>query len=77
MKKLFSLAGAALARRARRLGGHAQDKVKACWMYVGPIGDFGYSYSTIRHARRPGEVRRQGGDRLSGEVPEGRTLSAR
>ena len=22
----------------------AQDKTKACWIYVGPIGDFGYSY---------------------------------
>ena len=22
----------------------AEAKVKGCWVYVGPIGDFGYSY---------------------------------
>jgi basic membrane protein A len=25
-------------------GAIAADKLKACWVYVGPIGDFGYSY---------------------------------
>jgi simple sugar transport system substrate-binding protein len=44
MKKLLSLAGAALAVALGASAAAAQDKVKACWMYVGPIGDFGYSY---------------------------------
>ena len=43
MKKLLLLAGAALVALSASAA-MAQDKVKACWMYVGPIGDFGYSY---------------------------------
>lgn len=43
MKKLlFALTAAAALSIAA--GAHAQDKLKACWVYVGPIGDFGYSY---------------------------------
>ncbi len=43
MKKLlFALAasGAMLMAGAA----YAQDKTKACWIYIGPVGDFGYSY---------------------------------
>ncbi len=43
MKKFLLLAGAALVALSASAA-VAQDKVKACWMYVGPIGDFGYSY---------------------------------
>ncbi len=44
MKKLLialmtTAAGLSLAANAQ-----AADKLKACWVYVGPIGDFGYSY---------------------------------
>jgi len=44
MKKLLialmtTAAGLSLAANAE-----AADKLKACWVYVGPIGDFGYSY---------------------------------
>ena len=40
------LMGAAAAALAVTMVGGAQaaDKVKACWVYTGPIGDFGYSY---------------------------------
>ena len=45
MKKLFM--SAALAAMAIGLGSGAAmsaDKFKACWVYVGPVGDGGYSY---------------------------------
>lgn len=43
MKRLtLALATAAVA--ALTVTAEAQEKVKACWVYVGPIGDFGYSY---------------------------------
>src|ERR687896_556326 len=44
MKKLILLAASALAVLIGASVAIAQDKTKACWMYVGPIGDFGYSY---------------------------------
>jgi simple sugar transport system substrate-binding protein len=37
-------AAATLAAVLAASAASAQDKVKACWMYVGPIGDYGYSY---------------------------------
>ena len=40
MKRLFLLAGAALMAIGVSAA-QAQDKLKACWIYVGPIGDFG------------------------------------
>lgn len=42
-KKLFALTAAA-AMAMLTVTAEAQDKLKACWVYVGPIGDFGYSY---------------------------------
>ena len=45
MKKLALLAGTALALAVGAVSGaSAADKLKACWVYTGPIGDFGYSY---------------------------------
>jgi simple sugar transport system substrate-binding protein len=45
MKKLFLLAGAAAGLAFAASSASAQDApFKACWIYVGPIGDFGYSY---------------------------------
>ncbi|MBS7542867.1 BMP family ABC transporter substrate-binding protein [Ancylobacter oerskovii] len=48
MRKILSLAlglaaGAALAG-AGALPASAAEKLKAAWVYVGPVGDFGYSY---------------------------------
>ena len=44
MRKLISMAATALAVMLGASAALAQDKTKACWIYVGPIGDFGYSY---------------------------------
>ena len=43
MKKWMALA-AALALGVSAGAANAADKLKACWVYVGPVGDFGYSY---------------------------------
>src|SRR5690242_15878506 len=44
MKKLLLAAMTTVAALALAGTAEAQDKLKACWVYVGPIGDFGYSY---------------------------------
>lgn len=45
MKKLvMSAAALALALGISAASAAAQDKIKACWIYVGPVGDFGWSY---------------------------------
>lgn len=44
MKKLLAALMATAAVMAASAGAQAQEKFKACWVYVGPIGDFGYSY---------------------------------
>ena len=45
MKKLLASAAAlALVLGLSAVSASAQDKLKACWVYVGAIGDFGYSY---------------------------------
>jgi len=41
-KTILSLATAAAVLSFGTMA--AEAKVKACWIYVGPIGDFGYSY---------------------------------
>ena len=43
MKKWMAIA-VALALGASAGAAQAADKLKACWIYVGPVGDFGYSY---------------------------------
>jgi len=46
MKKtlLFLAAATALAGYSTTASAQAMDKVKACFIYVGPVGDFGWSY---------------------------------
>ncbi len=50
----------------------AEAKVKACWIYVGPIGDFGYSY---QHHQGLLQAKEKFGDELETayleSVPEG------
>jgi len=50
----------------------AQDKTKACWVYVGPIGDYGYSY---QHHQGLLAVQKEFGDKVETSylenVPEG------
>ena len=71
MKRIILLAGAALLALGMSAAG-AQDKVKACWMYVGPIGDFGYSY---QHHQGLLAVQEKFGDKVETayleSVPEG------
>jgi simple sugar transport system substrate-binding protein len=43
MKRIFAIA-VGLALSLTMLSAEASAKVKACWIYVGPVGDFGYSY---------------------------------
>jgi hypothetical protein len=49
-------------------GAQAQDKLKACWVYVGPIGDFGYSY---QHDQGRLSVEKELGDKV--ETPSSKT----
>ena len=61
MKKLliaFMNTAAALSLAATA---QAADKLKACWVYTGPIGDFGYSY---QHDQGRLEVEKALGDKV-------------
>jgi basic membrane protein A len=44
MRKLLTASAAAALSLALAGGAQAADKLKACWVYTGPVGDFGYSY---------------------------------
>ena len=44
MRTIFTAASVAALSLAVAGGAEAADKVKACWVYTGPVGDFGYSY---------------------------------
>ncbi|CAN5437095.1 BMP family ABC transporter substrate-binding protein [soil metagenome] len=62
MKKwLISAAFAALALGAATGSASAADKVKACWVYVGAIGDFGYTY---QHDQGRLEAAKELGDKI-------------
>jgi simple sugar transport system substrate-binding protein len=60
MKKLlFALTAAAAMVMA--VNAQAADKLKACFVYVGPIGDFGYSY---QHEQGRQDVIKHFGDKV-------------
>ena len=69
-KTILSLAAAAAVMSFGTVA--AEAKVKACWIYVGPIGDFGYSY---QHHQGLLEAKAKFGDELETayleSVPEG------
>ncbi|AZV21899.1 MULTISPECIES: BMP family ABC transporter substrate-binding protein [unclassified Mesorhizobium] len=44
MKKLLIALMTTTAAMSLAVTAEAADKLKACWVYTGPIGDFGYSY---------------------------------
>ena len=44
MRTIFTAAAVAALSLAAAGGAEAAGKVKACWVYTGPVGDFGYSY---------------------------------
>ena len=60
MNKL-TMALAAATMAALAVPAQAQDKLKACWVYVGPIGDFGYSY---QHDQGRLEAAKHFGDKI-------------
>ncbi|MDH6235123.1 basic membrane protein A [Mesorhizobium soli] len=69
-KTILSIAAAAAVLSFGTMA--AEAKVKACWMYVGPIGDFGYSY---QHHQGLLAVQKEFGDQVETayleSVPEG------
>ncbi len=72
MKKTMIALAAAAAMASLTVGAQAQEKLKACWVYVGPIGDFGYSY---QHDQGRLQVEKELGDKVETSylenVPEG------
>ena len=52
---------AALALGVSAGAAQAADKLKACWVYVGPVGDFGYSY---QHDQGRKAVEKELGDQV-------------
>ncbi|MBC8037475.1 MAG: BMP family ABC transporter substrate-binding protein [Rhizobiales bacterium] len=60
MKKWSALV-AILALGLTAAAANAADKIKACWVYVGPVGDFGYSY---QHDQGRKAVEKELGDKV-------------
>jgi simple sugar transport system substrate-binding protein len=61
MKKLLIALMTTAAGLSLSATAEAQEKLKACWVYVGPIGDFGYSY---QHDQGRLEVEKELGDKV-------------
>lgn len=61
MKKLIGALMLTVGALALSSAANAQDKFKACWVYVGPVGDFGYSY---QHDQGRLQVEKELGDKV-------------
>jgi simple sugar transport system substrate-binding protein len=61
MRKWLIMAGAVALAAASSAGSAQAEKLKACWVYVGPIGDFGYSY---QHDVGRKQVEKELGDKV-------------
>ncbi|QKC96934.1 BMP family ABC transporter substrate-binding protein [Mesorhizobium sp. NZP2298] len=61
MKKLLIALMTTTAALSLAASAEAADKLKACWVYTGPIGDFGYSY---QHDQGRLEVQKALGDKV-------------
>ncbi|MER9233650.1 BMP family ABC transporter substrate-binding protein [Mesorhizobium sp. M0622] len=61
MKRLLIALMATTAALSLAASAEAADKLKACWVYTGPIGDFGYSY---QHDQGRLEVEKALGDKV-------------
>ncbi|MBZ9684454.1 MULTISPECIES: BMP family ABC transporter substrate-binding protein [unclassified Mesorhizobium] len=61
MKKLLIVLMTTTAALSLAVSAEAADKLKACWVYTGPIGDFGYSY---QHDQGRLEVEKALGDKV-------------
>jgi len=67
MRNWLVLAGAAIFATSLATGAQAADKIKACWVYVGPVGDFGYSY---QHDQGRKQVEKELGDKVETKFVE-------
>ena len=61
MKRLLIALMTTAAAMSLAVTAEAADKLKACWVYTGPIGDFGYSY---QHDQGRLEVEKALGDKV-------------
>src|SRR5690349_8902255 len=61
MKKLILALMTTAAAIGFAASAQAQEKLKACWVYVGPVGDFGYSY---QHDQGRLQVEKELGDKV-------------
>lgn len=61
MKRLIIALMTTTAAMSLAVTAEAADKLKACWVYTGPIGDFGYSY---QHDQGRLEVEKALGDKV-------------
>lgn len=61
MKKLMMTAAAVAMMLGAGAASASAEKLKACWVYVGPIGDYGYSY---QHDQGRLEVEKELGDKV-------------
>jgi basic membrane protein A and related proteins len=61
MKKLMLALATTAAVFSLAATAQAQEKLKACWVYVGPVGDFGYSY---QHDVGRKQVEKELGDKV-------------
>ena len=70
--KIWMALATALTLTVSAGASQAQEKLKACWVYVGPVGDFGYSY---QHDLGRKAVEAKFGDKVKTtfveKVPEG------
>jgi basic membrane protein A len=63
MKKLTPCTDDGAAALGFAASAQAQEKLKACFIYVGPVGDFGYSYQ--HHQGRAARSQKElGGDKV-------------
>ena len=72
MKRIFTAVSASLIAAAMTTGAAAADKTKVCFVYVGPIGDLGWTY---RHDVGRLAIEEEFGDKIETtyleNVPEG------
>ena len=61
MKKLLIALMTSAAAMSFAVSAEAADKFKVCWVYVGPVGDFGYSY---QHDQGRQAVEKKLGDKV-------------
>ncbi len=67
MKKFMAAVGVLALSLGAASAANAADKVKACWVYVGSIGDFGWTY---QHNQGVEAVKKEFGDKVETAIAE-------